>query len=111
MASISDLKAQLAGNKDKYVNQLLQQALNAFDDVEVSFVGILKDDQKPPRTLDEESRVLDHAEFVLERIAVPQLKAIQDKPQSSVRRFYQPDSRALASATLFLWPPCHAFKR
>jgi hypothetical protein len=31
-----------------------------------------------PRTLAEESRVLDHAEFVLERIAAPQLKAIQD---------------------------------
>jgi hypothetical protein len=78
MASISDLKAQLAGNRDKYVNQLLQQTLNAFDDVEVLFIGILRDDRMPPRTLAEESRVLDHAEFVLERIAAPLLKAIQD---------------------------------
>jgi hypothetical protein len=33
MSSISDLKGQLAGKGDKYVNQLLQQAWNAFDDV------------------------------------------------------------------------------
>jgi len=52
--------------------------LTAFDDLEASFVGILKTDRTPPRTVAEESRVLDHAEFVLERIAVPQLKAIQD---------------------------------
>ena len=78
MASISDLKGQLAGKADKYVNQLLQQASNAFDDVEVSFIGILKTDRMAPRTRAEESRVLDHAEFVLDRIAVPQLKAIQD---------------------------------
>jgi hypothetical protein len=30
------------------------------------------------RTLAEESIWLDHAEFILERIAVPQLKAVRD---------------------------------
>jgi hypothetical protein len=77
-ASISGLKAQLAGNTDKYVNQLLQLASNWFDDVEVLWLGILKDERTPPRTLAEESRVLDYTEFFLERFAVPQLKAIQD---------------------------------
>jgi hypothetical protein len=42
------------------------------------FLGILKEERTPPRSLSEESRVLDHAEFLLERIAIPQLKAIQD---------------------------------
>ena len=78
LASISDLKGQLAGKADKYMNQLLQHTLNAFDDVEVVFIGILNKDRMPPRTRAEESRVLDHAEFLLERIAVPQLKAIQE---------------------------------
>jgi hypothetical protein len=63
---------------DKYVNQLLQHTLIAFDDVEVAFIGILKDDRMPPRTCAEESRVLDHTEFVLEQVAVPQLTAIQE---------------------------------
>ena len=77
-AEISGLKAQLEGNTDRYVNQLLQQASNWFDDVEVLWLGILKDERTPPRTVAEESRVLDYAEFFLERIAGPQLRAIQD---------------------------------
>jgi hypothetical protein len=77
-AALAELKAQLADNTDKYVKQLLQQASNGFDDVEVLFLGILQDERIPPRTPAEESRVLDHAEFFLERVAVPLLKAIQD---------------------------------
>jgi hypothetical protein len=60
------------------VNQLLQQASNWLDDVETLFLGILKQDRMPPRSAAEESRVLDHAEFFLHRIAMPQLKAIQE---------------------------------
>jgi len=77
-ASLAELKVQLADDPDKYVKELLQQASNQFDDVEVLFLGILRDERVPPRTLAEESRVLDRAEFFLQRIAVPQLKAIQD---------------------------------
>jgi hypothetical protein len=76
-ASLTELKAQLAGNRDRYVNQLLQQASNWFDDVEV-ILGILKDGRMPQRTPAEESRVLDGAQFLLKRVAVPQLNAIQD---------------------------------
>jgi hypothetical protein len=75
IASLGELEAQLAGNADKYLNQLLQQASNWFDDVEVR-LGILKDNRMPPRNVAEELRVLDHAEFFLERVAEPQLKAI-----------------------------------
>ncbi len=74
-ASISDLNAQIT---DNYVKQLLQQASNWFDDVEVHFLGNLQHERIPPRTLAEESRWLDYAEFFLERVAVPQLKAVQD---------------------------------
>ncbi len=74
-ASISDLNAQIT---DNYVKQLLQHASNWFDDVEVHFLKNLQHDRKPPRTLAEESRWLDHAEFFLERVAVSQLKAVQD---------------------------------
>ena len=76
--SISDLKTRLADNADRYINHVLQQGSNSFDDVELLFLGILKEERTPPRSLSEESRVLDHAEFLLERIAIPQLKAIQD---------------------------------
>ena len=60
------------------MRQLLLQASNSFDDVEVSFLGILRQERIPPRTLAEESWVLDQAEFVLERISISQLKVIQD---------------------------------
>ena len=74
-ASISDLNAQVT---DNYVKQLLQQASNWFDDVEVQFLRNLQHDPIPPRTVAEESIWLDHAEFFLERVAVPHLKAVQD---------------------------------
>jgi hypothetical protein len=76
-AALSDLKTQLAANTDKYVNQILQLASNWFDDVETLFLGMLKQEQTPPRTLAEESRVLGSAEYFLHRMAIPQLKAIQ----------------------------------
>lgn len=74
-ASISDLNTQIT---DNYVKQLLQQASNWFDDVEVHFLGNLRHERIPPRTLAEESRWLDEAEFFLERVAVSQLRAVQD---------------------------------
>ena len=58
-----------SGNTYKYMTQLLLQALNSFDDVEVSFLGILRQERIPPRTLAKEYRVLDQAESVLARIA------------------------------------------
>jgi hypothetical protein len=76
-ASISGLKTQLTGNTDKYVNEQLNLTSNWFDDVEVGFLGIFRDDPRP-RTLAEESWVLDQTEFFLERVAIPQLKAIQE---------------------------------
>jgi hypothetical protein len=74
-ASISDLGAQIT---DNYVKQMLQRASNWFDDVDVYFLGNIRDERTPGRTVAEESMWLDHAEFVLERIAFPQLKAVQD---------------------------------
>ncbi len=77
-ASISDLNAQLADNTDNYVKQLLRQGSNWLDHVEALFLGSLQHERKPPRTLAEESRLLDHAGFFLEKIALPRLKAVQD---------------------------------
>jgi len=74
-ASVSDLNAQIT---DAYVKQLLKLASNWFDDVEVFWIGTLQRDRMPPRSLAEESRWLDQAEFFLESIARPQLKAVQD---------------------------------
>lgn len=77
-AALAKLKVQLADNTDKQVNQLVQQASSRFDDIGVFFLGILKDERVPPRTLADESRVLDEAESFLERVAVEQLKTLQD---------------------------------
>jgi hypothetical protein len=74
-ASISDLKSQITDNN---VKRLLQQASNWFDDVAVLFLRELQHERIPPRTLAEESKWLDHAEFFLERVAVPQLQAVKD---------------------------------
>jgi hypothetical protein len=74
-ASISDLNAQIT---DSYVKEMLQRASNWFDDVEVHFLRSIQHERTPLRTLAEESIWLDHAEFILERIAVPQLKAVRD---------------------------------
>ena len=75
---LSDLKAQLASNTDRYVNQLLRQASNWLNEVEVLYLGILKDERFPPRTLAEETRILDQADFLLEKVTIPQLRTIQE---------------------------------
>jgi len=76
-AALAELKAQLADNNDKYIKEQVQRVANSFNDVE-DFLAILNDERMPPRTSSEESRVLDHAEFFLEKITLPQLKAVQD---------------------------------
>jgi len=77
-ASLSQLKDQISGNSDKYIKDVLQLTANWLDDVEVLYLGILKKDRMLPRTLAEESWLLDQTEFFLEKVVVPQLKAIQD---------------------------------
>ena len=77
-ASLSDLKTQLSHNPDKHVQELLQQAANWLDDAEVLYLGILRHKQTPPRTLDQESWVLNMAEFFLVFVAEPQLKATHE---------------------------------
>ncbi len=76
--SLSQLKAQLSHNTDKHVNELLRQTAYWFDDVKSSFLGMMVKEQRPPRTLEDESYLLNQAEFFLERVVEPQLKAIQD---------------------------------
>jgi uncharacterized damage-inducible protein DinB len=74
-AAVADLHAQIT---DDHVKQLLQQVLNHLDDVEVLWLGNLQHEQRPLRTIAEESRWLDQTEFFLERIALPQLEAVQE---------------------------------
>jgi hypothetical protein len=76
--ALLELEATLAGNSDKHVNDLLRQASNWLNDVEVSFLGMLAKDQQPPRTIQQEAFILDHAEFFLERVAMLQVKSLQD---------------------------------
>jgi len=56
-ASIAELDAQVT---DNCVKQLLRQASNSFDDVEVLWLGVVLQERTPPRTLAEESRYIDH---------------------------------------------------
>ena len=77
-ASVSNLKTQLSHNSDNHINPQLQQVSNWLDYAEVSFLGILKQERVPPRTLEDESWLLDQAEFFLERVVDQQLEAIQD---------------------------------
>jgi hypothetical protein len=76
-ASLSELKSQLADNDDECVKGVLQELSNKFSDVK-DFLAPLKHERMPPRNLSDESTILDRAEFWLERIALAQLKALQD---------------------------------
>jgi hypothetical protein len=76
--SLSKLKALLSKNHDTYINELLRQASYWFDDMETDYFAMLAKEQNPPRTLQQEFFILNHAEFFLERVAIPQLKALQD---------------------------------
>ncbi len=71
-ALISDLDGQLT---DNYLKQLLQRASYTLDDVENVFLGSALQE---PRTPAAESTWLGYTEFVLEMIAVPQRKVVQD---------------------------------
>jgi uncharacterized coiled-coil protein SlyX len=89
-ASLSDLKEQLAANQDEWVNAQLKLAEGTLTDVEAFFIGTLKREEHPPRTLAQEAYILNHAEYHLEKVVLPQIKAIKDmvtKFGPSVRTF------------------------
>ena len=71
------IKAQLTDTPDPYLTTQLQRAGYSLDDVKM-FFRMLEEQRMPPRSAAEEARILDHAQFAVEGIALPQVKAIED---------------------------------
>jgi hypothetical protein len=62
---------------DPYVSNQLRRAGDALNDMDLYF-RMLDEKRTPPRSAAEEARILDHAQFMLQYIALPQVKAIED---------------------------------
>jgi len=75
---LNHVKTTLAGNDDKYINGLIRQASFWLDDVETFFIGMLREERMPPRTLAEESTIVSNAARHFDTVALPLVKNIRD---------------------------------
>jgi hypothetical protein len=89
-ASLSKLKEQLAENEDEWVNAQLNLAGNFLTDVEAFFIGPLEKQEGFLRTVTQEAYILSNAEYVLEKVVIPQINLIGDAVTK-----YGPNLRAI----------------
>ena len=86
-AELDEAKERFGSNGDQYLHQQIKQASVWLGDVEVHFVGQLREDRSPPRSLAEESNILAFAESHLNDITLPLVRTISEWSKTHGSKF------------------------
>ena len=86
-AELDEARKRFGSNDDKYLHKQIRQVEFWLDDVERHFIAKLREDRSPPRSLAEESNILAHVDFHLNKLALPLVKNISEWSKTYGEKF------------------------
>lgn len=86
-ADLDAAKAKFGGVNDTYLNTIIKQATFWLDDTENFFIAMLKKDEHPPRSINEELMIVTQASLFLNKFTLPTIERIGELADQYGPRF------------------------